>query len=76
LYDQGDYRQAHASYMPASIEPLRPGQPIPVAPPNVFYDRDQQGAEKAASEIAAFLQQKIIPTREQNPETSRGIGLA
>jgi len=67
LYDQGDDRQTRASYMPTANEPLRQGQPTPIAPPNVFYDRDERGAEEAASDIVAFLQQKAIPTRKRGP---------
>ena len=67
LNDQGDDRQVRAAYMPTSVEPLRPGHALPVAPPNVFYDRDHEGAEKAASEIAAFLQRKIVPIRTRTP---------
>ena len=61
MYDQGDDRQTRATFMPASLQPLTPGPHIVPSNREMYYDRDEASAQKAAADIAAFLQHGTMP---------------
>jgi hypothetical protein len=67
VYDEGENRQVRASYMPISIQPLRPGRHIAVSNREFYYDRDEFGAEKTAADFAAFLKDGTLPPRSTEP---------
>lgn len=61
--DQGHDRQARALYVPISIESGTRAEP-PGARTR-FYDREEAGARKAASDIVTFLRDGVLPANDE-----------
>lgn len=58
---QGVASQGRASYMPTTLGAARPGERITARNRTRYYSRDERGARVAASEIAAFLENGVMP---------------